>query len=197
MVGNAHDPALFWGWSGDGDITAEVDQHARPGLCDDGPGGPIGTEGLGRGAEVECHPGRHLHRRRVPIDPDRLPARYRSQLDAKGRPGDRHRREVPVIADGLQGATHCRHDESAGQPGRPQGGIDRFEEERRGRTRAATCRVEAGELAVGAEAAGGQVDGVEFRAQHGQGSVANVPVGQDDGRGRAQRRQTDRGKRRS
>ena len=87
-----------------GDVAAQADQRSAgvPGGGLDGPGRAVGSQALGRGAQVEQHPGRQAQQRAV--EPHRLPSRCRDRRGRRVRAGRVDGGEITVVAQRDEGA---------------------------------------------------------------------------------------------
>ena len=157
-LGDAYGPAPARRCPGDGDVAAEVHQHARRrAAAQRTPSRTVGGECLGRGAEVEADTGRHADGPRTAIDLDDVPAAHATGAQpADARAPDLG--EVAVIARELERASHGGIDQPVGEHRGAKRLLERVEQDRAHTQWPSSCRVDPRQLGVLAEPAAGRVD---------------------------------------
>ena len=175
IVGDPDPPAAVRRRAGDGDVPAQADQHAAAQAAGDQLRAPVGGPGLGRGAEVELGAAAAAEPAGRPGPAGRCASRA---------PADRPGRRRPAVPAAGPRRSRGR---SPGRPGRAaQVGSTSPPVSRAARSAAAMSSantgltgrgaprglVQRGELGVGAEPAGGPVDGGQLAVGDGPGRAS-------------------------
>jgi ribonuclease E len=189
VVGDPHRPAPVRSGAAEGDVAAEAHQGPGAGRVMDLPGGPVGREGLRRGAEVERDAVGHGDGAGGPVDADRPPSRHGGDPHHDAGPGLAHEGEVAVVAELAHRAADRRVDVAAGDARRAQGDLEGLDQQGPDGGLTAAGAVDAAEVGVVAEAAAGAVHPREARAQQALGLTDGVRPGDGDERRRAERRE--------
>ena len=182
VVGDPDRPAGGGRRARDGDVAAEVDEHARALGCRGRPPRPRGRQPApsrwrrGRGSR---RAGIRTTPRASSTDTALQPATRRG--DEPGRPVA-DGREVAVVAGEDERLPDRGIDDPVGQRGGAQRDRERLEQPRPDADRTAGTGVEAGELGIGAEPAAGEVDGGQLRLDRAARRRQRVRIGDDEAR---------------
>src|SRR5665647_396733 len=112
---NPDRPSAAWRLTGNGDVAAEADEHATAQCFGDPFGRSIGSPGFRGRAEVEAHADRNSEQAGRFVELDLPPPRDVSNRDTERPTVCRHRGEVAVIAQRLDGAPERRVDVAVGE----------------------------------------------------------------------------------
>src|SRR5581483_6977289 len=195
VVDDPHPPTALRSLPGDGDVPAEIDQHAAADCVVDARGGAVGCQRLGRGAEVQDQPGRHARQIPRPVELDFPPTGDRAGGDGgtctRAGAVTCQLGEIAVVAELDQGRATGRVDIAVGVAGRLQRHVQGLGEQCAYSHGTALRAVEPGQFRVGAEPGARQVDRGELVLKQRPAVFQRLRSGNQQARAGAQSRERD------